>query len=693
MSTDRSNPKATIGFVIYYPFQFFVYKNVYTHLKDEAEFIIDFGPYYPIRRIEKVLPPIVALLQSHGAKFRVLDESMYYSTAAMDTFLSKYEVLVSVWMRGCMNTLSGMQKKRVNMTYGAGKELATLHVQKRAFDLILAYGGRDHAFYSLLTQSEVVGNPKLDDWFSETVDIQSISSVKQKLGPGRKTVLYLPTHSDLSSIRELATQLKKITDAYNVIVKLHYYTPREEPELTELLRHPSIILLQDDTDLLPLLKVADIVVSDNSSAIFDAVLAEKPIVVTNFHDPEYFDTEHTHSHRYPRGFAPALTFSGSIEQRIKRDGMVDTIKHPSELRSVIAQILKHDKKRHLRDALSRELFAYRDGKSSDRAAEAIRALRGTSKLPEKPFMYHAIGNYTKFALRRPERKAWLQEYVLAKKEYVSLAAEKGTGVLFSIIILPRGNLDSSRALRFAQEQEFPAERFEVLPLPDGPTIGKRVGETITKARGKIICFTTDDCVLPADWLITLYAAYERNPQVGGAGGCEFAALDILTLFDEYRNRELARLLNIPLGQNYLNSMYEVTNQIHSQNPAGRISAMSYRTEIVPPIPASIKTLLQLERFLRARVISVAPLVFIPREVTRLSKLSREDFVSEWAERGVLSTVDGSRPRNGLRGCTDVVRTFVRGNWKMSGVLLLGHLAYSLGRLQGTLQSWMQKVAR
>jgi hypothetical protein len=80
MSTGRANSRANIAFVIYYPFQFYVYKNVYQYLKDRAEFLIDLGHFFPNRQTDDVLPAIEALLQKHGAAYRIIQHEDYFFT-------------------------------------------------------------------------------------------------------------------------------------------------------------------------------------------------------------------------------------------------------------------------------------------------------------------------------------------------------------------------------------------------------------------------------------------------------------------------------------------------------------------------------------------------------------------------------------------------------------------------------------
>jgi len=389
MTSEKRNPNATIAFVIYYPFHFYVYKNVYERLKNDAEFIIDLTLFFPTKQADDVLPAIMQLLDAHGASYRVIGYDDRYDRARLTQVLAPYEVLVSVWLRGCINLPIASTKKRVHMTYGVGKELTTFHLNKMAFDLILAYGAYDHAFYSLITHSVIIGNPKFDEWFIGTVPSVPESVIKF-CDQGKKTLLYLPTHSDLCSIAELAEALCRLVQEYNVIVKLHYYTSREQPELVDLLqKQETMLILEDNVDLLPLLKKADVVVSDNSSAIFDAMLADKPLIVTDFHDASYLDVTHRASRKERRGDVGALTYSGSIEQRIKRDGTVDTIQSSDQLADAIHTILANDSKREKRTALAKHLFSFRDGQAGKRGALAIRELMQHGA-PERPFLYHAL---------------------------------------------------------------------------------------------------------------------------------------------------------------------------------------------------------------------------------------------------------------------------------------------------------------
>lgn len=400
---DSANPNAKIGFVVFYPFHYYIYKNVYKELASETEFIVDLGAFFPTVQPPELTEDILALLRREEVSFRTLSTKEYEKKDGVEEFLQKYDTLVSVWRRGCTVHPGGRRKRRVHMTYGIGKDLVTYSVGKRLYDLILAYGQRDHDIFSLYTTAEIVGNPKFDDWFNGNFDEELLEDLHRTLDKGKKTILYLPTHGDLSSIDELAEELKRVSGLYNTLVKFHYYTPREEPERMEKLQHPHIRTFRDDVDLLTLLKAADLVISDNSSAIFDAILADKPLLVADFLSKEYLDVEHKKPRYYRRGLANILTYSGSIEQRIKRDKLVVTIQGPDGLGKGIEEALRDEpyfkgERKKLRDWL----FSFQDGQSGKRAADAIKNFTKLP-LPERPLLYYLLED-TKRTGRRKVKK-------------------------------------------------------------------------------------------------------------------------------------------------------------------------------------------------------------------------------------------------------------------------------------------------
>ncbi len=389
---DNPNPNATLGFVLFYPFHFYVYKNVYKNIKYKSEFIVDLGRFYPFADQQvNLLTNIIKLLNKHEANYRIIYYEDYTKEDYLKMFFSKYYGLVSLMERGCLLLSCNRNKRKIHMNYGAGKELTMLRPSMRFYDLALAYGKRAHKHLSLYTYCKIVGNPKFDDWFANELDKELSADLTSKIESNKKTLLYLPTHGDLTSMDALALPLQHLSKIYNVVVKLHYYNVYEERERVSKFEGNNIILYDDSADLLPLLKIADVVICDNSSAIFDAILADKPVVVADLLSQDYIDFEHKKPAALRGRISTALTYSGSIEQLIKKNKLVVTVSSPSQLADAI-KIALDDKAffKDARETLRKELFAFRDKYCGKRAASSIEELMIMKKMRQKTPLAQAL---------------------------------------------------------------------------------------------------------------------------------------------------------------------------------------------------------------------------------------------------------------------------------------------------------------
>ena len=100
-------------------------------------------------------------------------------------------------------------------------------------------------------------------------------------------------------------------------------------------------VFDEKTDILPLLKVSDIVLSDNSGAIFDALLADKPIVLFES-GGEIFNEE---VYLGSRGISGFSTYPESLEQKIKQDSawaLGPVIKSLKEIPRAISELKEKD---------------------------------------------------------------------------------------------------------------------------------------------------------------------------------------------------------------------------------------------------------------------------------------------------------------------------------------------------------------
>lgn len=148
----------------------------------------------------------------------------------------------------------------------------------------------------------LVGYPKVDALVNGT---WTRSGVLESLGldPSRRTVLYAPTWSPASSLNAIGVELVKrllATDA-NIIVKLHdrsrdlrhRYSGGVDwaQQLTPLLTAPRA-MLASGSDISPYLVAADLMITDHSSAGFEYLLRDRPIV--RIHRPELIREANIH---------------------------------------------------------------------------------------------------------------------------------------------------------------------------------------------------------------------------------------------------------------------------------------------------------------------------------------------------------------------------------------------------------------
>lgn len=129
-----------------------------------------------------------------------------------------------------------------------------------------------------------VGMPKTDPLLTGPFDRPAMMA-RLGLDPARPTVLYAPTWRKESSIytfgREFMSYLRH--SEFNVLIKLHDWlldprrNPINWPAEIALMRRPGFALVTD-ADIIPWLRLADLLVSDASSVANEYLLLDRPIV-------------------------------------------------------------------------------------------------------------------------------------------------------------------------------------------------------------------------------------------------------------------------------------------------------------------------------------------------------------------------------------------------------------------------------
>ena len=196
----------------------------------------------------------------------------------------------------------------------------------------------------------VTGMPKLDRMFKAEFSREEIMK-KLKL-KGKKVIIFAPTYnSDMSAIEVLGNSVLKLaTEDTALIVKFHC---KVKPKHEVLFKNPPknvAVLDKNEPDITPYMSIADLMISDYSSAWMEFMALDKPMVLVN--NPEAvqkFDDQ------FDFVFRNAGIEARNFEE--VKDGVKRSFKVPGE-------------KSALRKKYSDMLFDYR-GESVKRCVEVL----------------------------------------------------------------------------------------------------------------------------------------------------------------------------------------------------------------------------------------------------------------------------------------------------------------------------------
>lgn len=141
--------------------------------------------------------------------------------------------------------------------------------------------------YPVRCETLEVGYPRNDELANATAE--QVRGIRAELGiePGRRSVLYAPTHREYQTeyvpTLDLATVAAGLGPDHLILARLHYFYGadpvvrrlQEEGRLLDVSGHPSIE---------ELMLAADVLVTDYSSMMFDYAVLDRPIVI---HAPDW----------------------------------------------------------------------------------------------------------------------------------------------------------------------------------------------------------------------------------------------------------------------------------------------------------------------------------------------------------------------------------------------------------------------
>lgn len=88
---------------------------------------------------------------------------------------------------------------------------------------------------------------------------------------------------------------------------------------------------------------------------------------------------------------------------------------------------------------------------------------------------------------------------------------------YEIIVIDSSSAENTKSLISDFQKKYPQIEIGYFRQEKaGPGKARNLG--IKEAKGEIIFFTDDDCIVPSDWIKTLLDGYKRYPDVVGVGG-------------------------------------------------------------------------------------------------------------------------------------------------------------------------------
>ena len=579
---ESPNRDAKVAFLIQFPAQYYVHKNIYKHLTRDAEFVVDTRTIRKnVSSWQDFLHRFARFLDKEGVHYRFFSSSRH-DAVDLAKFFAQYETIVShsylpKWVRdGSVGV-----KKLVRVMYGHAKDAYDFGPWLADYDLALNYGSYSQKLSSNFVPGMIVGNPKFDDWISnENVPVQIPG-----LNPRKNTVLYLPTHGNLSSLEWFLPVAADIASKYNLIIKPHHFTVNLEPARKKILESFSkagAILIDDFSDTLPVIRIADAILLDNSGAIFEAVLARKPVVLFDFLDENFLDDlqwKDTRKRSTTNWIRP-LTYENSIEQRIKKEPKIcpgPVVRDTHSIQGAIERSIKdHSIYRGTQDTLCSQLFRKVDGKAGFRAAKAIKEITSVPRVRRRPSFLEAA--FRTESIRKELYNSAGRDFVYSIADsYLNLTPLKETmypyapsikKVQYSIVVPTYNRAEQLKQCIEALETQpaVKALEGEILIIDDasadntqiamrelirstthsmiryvrlkrncGPGYARNVG--ILLARGEYICFTDDDVVVTDKWLSTIRMEFENNPEIAGVGGWKIPRTESMPLLVRFKYME------------------------------------------------------------------------------------------------------------------------------------------------------------
>jgi len=171
------------------------------------------------------------------------------------------------------------QTKLVALQYGLAKDWHNYGAWRSLSDLNLMFGSWSVNNVTHYAPAIAVGNPKFDNWGDYSKKESLPVNTNSTSNAYKPTVLVMLTWGETDKT-QLINALIDLKASFNIIIKLHHLDEIHKADFVKQLKNLDVgRVVSGHADQLSLLAKSDVVLSDYSGAIFDAVYAKIPVVL------------------------------------------------------------------------------------------------------------------------------------------------------------------------------------------------------------------------------------------------------------------------------------------------------------------------------------------------------------------------------------------------------------------------------
>ncbi|OAT16717.1 Cps2A family protein [Buttiauxella noackiae ATCC 51607] len=271
MIEDANCKKHCIGFLMETSFHYEVYRNIILALlNDNSECQVIINDLIEDGFVNNMLS-FLSTIEIPELGF-ILLSSVLKNGKIYDALITPYY----------LSYAEDIAKVHVRAVYGLAKNEWNHAAWNKKYHRILCYSKYTYDALALPEHTKIVGNPRFDDWHKRNYSKVELDYLK--MDPAKPTILYAPTYGELSSLPHWAKKLSRLRNEYNIITKLHHGTlyKMSERQALKIAKRFLRDIVQEKTSIFQLLEIADYVISDNSGFIFDAINADKSIILLDW---------------------------------------------------------------------------------------------------------------------------------------------------------------------------------------------------------------------------------------------------------------------------------------------------------------------------------------------------------------------------------------------------------------------------